>query len=185
MQLPVGTTATTPPARTGPGREVPPRRRHHASDVARPWCAMTPQQLANCRSHTILAELIQGGTALTRPVVTGVAIDRDHAMKVVVQIVYFPPASPDDYVIPVREKPIPASADRGSAIKTCLMEAAPGPTELPMPLRRLFKRAGYAYCKHSRDAVNDLIDAGLLVKDKRGVRRTGIQPPSTESKTPR
>lgn len=53
------------------------------------------------------------------------------------------------------------------------LAAAPGPSDRPVTLKELARRAGYsAKSNHFRELVNSLVDAGLLVRVRGGVRRS-------------
>jgi len=53
----------------------------------------------------------------------------------------------------------------------CILEAAPGSAERPVTIKRLAELAGYAYTKHFRDAVNELVDREWLARTAGGVRK--------------
>lgn len=59
-------------------------------------------------------------------------------------------------------------------VEDAAMKAAPGPTERPVSIRALARRAGYSDTGHWREAVNQLVDRGLLVRVRGGVRRANL-----------
>lgn len=52
-----------------------------------------------------------------------------------------------------------------------VMEAAPSRLHHPVSVKKLAALSGYSYNSHFRNAVNRLVDAGLLTKLTGGVRK--------------
>jgi hypothetical protein len=65
--------------------------------------------------------------------------------------------------------PAPALPQR--AVEAKALKAAPGPAELPITLKQLAKKAGYGNNGHFQEAVRGLIDRGLLLRVRGGIRR--------------
>lgn len=56
-------------------------------------------------------------------------------------------------------------------VESCAIEAAPRHDEAPVSVKRLAQLAGYSYTAYFREAVNQLLDRGVLVKVRGKVKR--------------
>lgn len=114
-------------------------------------------------AHRVLAELIADLVAADVQPITVTTADRRSGLRVVLRLVrydgptYEPATPPPD--LPLRE------------VEQAALRAAPGPTERPATVRALARRAGYRDTGHWREAVRQLVDRGLLVRVRGGVRR--------------
>lgn len=66
---------------------------------------------------------------------------------------------------------VPAADVPGRQVEDCIIEAAPGPADMPVSIRQLARLAGYSYTAYLRTAVDRLVAAGKLERGKGGVRR--------------
>ena len=78
---------------------------------------------------------------------------------------------------PVGEKELPEAARQLRDIELNILEAAPKPTEPPITMKKLAQVAGYGWNHHYRDAVNSLVERGLLARVRGGIRRLPTRTP--------
>lgn len=136
-------------------------------------------------AHDVAASLVRGGLDAADRETVGVAVVESGGIKVVVSVTrhlgecHFHPAPGFDTnghrIEPEKtpkEKPIGADGEQGSPVACCIMEAAPLPHEPPVTLRKLSRLAGYSYTRWFREAVDELVVAGKLVRSSRGVKRS-------------
>jgi hypothetical protein len=64
-----------------------------------------------------------------------------------------------------------APTRRPREIEQTILEASPRTSDGPITIKQLTRRAGYSYTPYFRDAVAALVDAGLLLRLRKGVRR--------------
>jgi hypothetical protein len=130
--------------------------------------------LAARLAHRALAKLLKHHPALDRPVV-GKATDDDSGLQAVLLLAPWdgtpqlnvaaalpgsPPGSPTPAAIPLR------------GVEAAALRAAPGPPDRPVSVRALARMANYRDTGHWREAVRQLVERGLLVRVRGGVRRT-------------
>lgn len=71
---------------------------------------------------------------------------------------------------PVGERELPEAAKALRDIELNILEAAPKADKAPITMRLLAQVAGYGWNSHYRNAVNSLVERGLLVRIRGGVR---------------
>jgi hypothetical protein len=76
---------------------------------------------------------------------------------------------------PAGERELPETAKQLRDIELDILEAAPKPTEPPITMKRLAQVAGYGWNCHYRNAVNALVERGMLARVRGGVRRSAAQ----------
>jgi hypothetical protein len=76
---------------------------------------------------------------------------------------------------PAGERELPETARKLRDIELNILEAAPAATEPPITMKKLAQAAGYGWNHHYRDAVNSLVDRGLLLRLRGGVRKAPTQ----------
>ncbi len=91
------------------------------------------------------------------------------------ELIPFPPAAPP---APRPRAEPEAAREPGPShlppVQVCALKAAPGPTERPVPVKKLAALSGYRYNSHFRAAATSLIERGLLVRVSGGVRRPTV-----------
>lgn len=73
---------------------------------------------------------------------------------------------------PAGEKELPEAAKKLRDIELNILEATPKPNEAPITMKSLAQVAGYGWNSHYRDAVNSLVERGLLVRVRGGIRKS-------------
>ena len=124
-----------------------------------------------CIAHRALAELIAELVEADARPISASAASRQAGIRIVVRLVrYAGPAwepSQDSSAFP---SAVP-SVLPFRAVERAVLKAAPGPTETPATIKQLARRAGYGNNGHFQEAVRSLIDRGLLVRVRGGIRR--------------
>lgn len=139
--------------------------------------------LADELAHAALAQILQRRIIVD---IEAVAIANGNGVKVALFLYPLPPGSPypPGWADGVRQfldglARSPVARDNHPLaivreIDEAILEAAPRPDAEPVTMKKLARLAGYAYTNYFRDAVNALADAGLLVRSRRGIRRSPV-----------
>jgi hypothetical protein len=128
-------------------------------------------------AHRALAELVDAlVTADARPV-SATAACRRSGVRVVVRLMrydgpaYEPAAACAQAISPIAHVIPPAVGVPLRDVEATTFEAAPAHDARPVSVRQLARLAGYRDSGHFREAVNQLLERGLLVRIRGGVRR--------------
>ncbi len=71
----------------------------------------------------------------------------------------------------VRKEPVQVESPSLRGIESCILQAAPGPQDDAVSVKRLAKLAGYSCSSYFREVVRVMTDAGLLRRITGGLRK--------------
>jgi hypothetical protein len=130
---------------------------------------MSPEQMQQAKilairlAHRALADALKYDLAIDQPII-GKAITVEGSLQVAVVL------APCDGPLPAVPAGLPTALPLRD-VEMAALRAAPGPSERPISVRALARLAHYHDSGHWREAVRQLVERGLLVRVRGGVRR--------------
>lgn len=136
---------------------------------------MTPEQFTDWLVLHGAAEAARLGITPPQTAITRMACGQDSDIELILTIrrrqratLQYDEETKTSFIGPAPTKPPPAL----SGIKKAIYDAAPKADAEPKTAKAIAKLANYSYGEHFRNHLNELIEVGILVRVRGGVKRT-------------
>lgn len=122
---------------------------------------MSPADFANIVAHAAASDFLRLRVENVEGECIGVAVVEPNGLRIVVSLGRYVPTAIDS----------PPPPPKFTPMQRDIIEAAPSRLHNPISMKKIAKTSGYAYNSYFRAKVDELVEAGLLIRVGRGVRK--------------